>query len=161
MGRLVRILLLGVAGFVGLAVIAAVALSLFFDPNDFRDEISTQVKAATGRDLVIEGDLSLSVFPWIAVNIGRTQLGNAEGFGDEPFLSFEEARLSVRLAPLLFQQTVTWPRRARLHPSPKLPKPPIPVALRHWMLPKSDSVTLRSPSAMPRRARVTPSPDSH
>jgi AsmA protein len=107
MGRLVRILLLGVAGFVGLAVIAAVALSLFFDPNDFRDEISTQVKAATGRDLVIEGDLSLSVFPWIAVNIGRTQLGNAEGFGDEPFLSFEEARLSVRLAPLLFQQTVT------------------------------------------------------
>ena len=107
MGRLVRILLLVVAGFVGLTVIAAVALFLFFDPNDFRDEISAQVKSATGRDLVIEGDLSLSVFPWIAVNIGRTQLGNAEGFGDDPFLSFEEARLSVRLAPLLFQQTVT------------------------------------------------------
>ena len=51
--------------------------------------------------------MSLSVFPWIAVNIGRTQLGNAAGFGDDPFLSFEEARLSVRLAPLLFQQTVT------------------------------------------------------
>lgn len=107
MGRLVRILLLVFAGFVGLAVVAAVALFLFFDPNDFRDEISAQVKEATGRDLVIEGSLSLSVFPWIAVNIGRTQLGNAEGFGDEPFLSFEEARLSVRLAPLLFQQTIT------------------------------------------------------
>ena len=107
MGRLVKILLLVVAGIVGLAVIAAVALFLFFDPNDFRDEISAQVKEATGRDLVIEGDLSLSVYPWIAVNIGRTQLGNAQGFGDRPFLSFEEARLSVRLAPLLFQQTVT------------------------------------------------------
>ncbi len=107
MGRLVKILLLVVAGFVGLVIIGAVALFLFFDPNDFRDEISAQVKGATGRDLVIEGDLSISVFPWIAVNIGRTQLGNAEGFGDEPFLSFEEARLSVRLAPLLFQQTVT------------------------------------------------------
>ena len=107
MGRLVKILLLVVAGFVGLVVIAAVALFLFFDPNDFRDEISAQVKEATGRDLLIEGDLSLSVFPWIAVNIGRTQLGNAEGFGDEPFLSFDEARLSVRLAPLLFQRTVT------------------------------------------------------
>ena len=107
MGRLVRILLFGIVGAIGLAMVAAVALFLFFDPNDFRDEISAQVKAATGRDLVIEGDLSLSVFPWIAVNIGRTQLGNADGFGDEPFLSFEEAKLSVRLAPLLFQQTVT------------------------------------------------------
>jgi len=107
MGRLVRILLLVAAGFIGLVVVAAVALFLFFDPNDFRDDISAQVKEATGRDLIIEGDLSLSVFPWIAVNIGRTTLGNAEGFGDRPFLSFEEAKLSVRLAPLLFQQTVT------------------------------------------------------
>ncbi len=107
MGRLVKILLLVVAGVVGLAVIAAVALFLFFDPNDFRDEISAQVMEATGRELLIEGDLSISVFPWIAVKIGRTQLGNAEGFGDEPFLSFDEARLSVKLAPLLFQQTVT------------------------------------------------------
>jgi AsmA protein len=107
MGRLIKILLLVVAGFVGLAVIAAAALFLFFDPNDFRDDISAQVKKATGRDLLIEGDLSLSVFPWIAVNIGRTELGNAAGFADEPFLSFDEARLSVRLAPLLFQQRVT------------------------------------------------------
>lgn len=107
MGRLIKILLVGVASIVGLVMIGAIALFLFFDPNDFRDEISAEVKKATGRDLIIEGDLSLSVFPWIAVNIGRTQLGNAEGFGDQPFLSFEEARLSVKLAPLLFQQTVT------------------------------------------------------
>jgi AsmA protein len=107
MGRLVRILLLVVAGFIGLAVVAGIALFFFFDPNDFRDDISAQVKEATGRDLLIEGDLSLSVFPWIAVNIGRTELGNAAGFGDKPFLTFEEAKLSVRLAPLLFQQRVT------------------------------------------------------
>ena len=106
MGRLVRTLLLIIAGIVGLAVLASVALFLFFDPNDFRDEISAQVKEVTGRDLVIEGDLSLSFFPWIAVKVGSTRLGNAEGFGDEPFLSFEEARLSVRLMPLLFQQRV-------------------------------------------------------
>jgi AsmA protein len=97
MGRLVRILVLVFAAAVGVAVVAAVALFLFFDPNDFRDDISAQVKQATGRDLVIEGDLSLSVFPWIAVNIGRTRLGNAQGFGDDPFLTFEEARLSVTI----------------------------------------------------------------
>lgn len=107
MGRLVKILLLAIAGIAGLAVLASVALYLFFDPNDFRDEISAEVKEVTGRDLLIEGDLSLSVFPWLAVNIGRTELGNAQGFGDQPFLSFEEAKLSVKLMPLLFRQTVT------------------------------------------------------
>ena len=88
MVRLAKILLILVAAFVGVGILASVALFLFFDPNDFRDEISASVKKETGRDLVIEGDLSLSVFPWIAVEIGRTQLGNAKGFGDEPFLGF-------------------------------------------------------------------------
>ncbi|MCI0518080.1 MAG: AsmA family protein [Woeseiaceae bacterium] len=106
MARLVKIALIGVASLVGLAVIAAVALYVFFDPNDFRDEISSAVKESTGRELRIEGDLSLSVFPWIAVEIGKTSLGNAEGFGDKPFLSFEQARLSVRLMPLLLRQDI-------------------------------------------------------
>jgi AsmA protein len=106
MARLLKILLLLLAAFVGVGVLASIALFLFFDPNDFRGEISDRVKQATGRDLVIEGDISLSVFPWIAIEIGRTRLGNAAGFDDDAFLSFEEARLSVRLLPLLFKQEV-------------------------------------------------------
>ena len=106
MVRLLKILLILVAALVGVGVLASVALFLFFDPNDFRDDISAGVKNATGRDLVIEGDIELSVFPWIAVEIGSTRLGNAEGFGDTPFLSFENARLSVRLLPLLLRQEV-------------------------------------------------------
>lgn len=102
MKRFLKILLVLVVACVGVGMLASIALFLFFDPNDFRDDISAGVKEATGRDLVIEGELSLSLFPWIAIEIGRTQLGNAEGFGDEPFLSFEAARLSVRVMPLLF-----------------------------------------------------------
>lgn len=104
MARLVKILLILLVAVVGVGMLASVALFLFFDPNDFRENISAGVKEATGRDLVIEGDLSLSLFPWIAIEIGRTRLGNAEGFGDEPFLSFEAARLSVRVMPLLFER---------------------------------------------------------
>ncbi|MFQ5548585.1 MAG: AsmA family protein [Woeseia sp.] len=107
MGRAAKLLLVIVAGIVGIVVLVSLALWLFFDPNDFRDEISAQVMDATGRELLIEGDLSLSVFPWVAVNIGSTRLGNAEGFGDEPFLSFAAARLSVRLMPLLIERTVS------------------------------------------------------
>lgn len=106
MVRLLKILLLLIAAIVGVGVLASIALFLFFDPNDFRDDISSAVSASTGRELLIEGDIELSLFPWIAVEIGRTRLGNAEGFGEEPFLSFDNARLSVRLLPLLLRQEI-------------------------------------------------------
>lgn len=107
MARLVKIILLLVAGVIGLGILASVALFLFFDPNDFRQEISDGIKEATGRDLVIEGDLSLSIFPWLAIEVGRTELGNAEGFSDKPFLSFDSARLSVRMLPMILQQEIS------------------------------------------------------
>jgi len=55
---------------------------------------------------VIEGDLHLSLFPWLAIEMGKTELGNAPGFDDTPFASFESARLSVRVMPLLLQRQV-------------------------------------------------------
>ena len=107
MNQLLKTLLIIVAGIVGVIVFASVALFLFFDPNDYRDEISAGVKEVTGRDLTIEGDLSLSIFPWLAIEVGRTELGNAEGFGDEPFMRFEAASLSVRMLPLILSQETT------------------------------------------------------
>lgn len=107
MGGLLKKLLYLVLVVVALCVVAVVAFVLLFDPNDFRDRISAQVKLATGRDLVIEGDLGLSVFPWLAVDVGKSRLGNAPGFGDEPFASFERARLSVRLLPMLLHREVS------------------------------------------------------
>jgi AsmA protein len=104
MGRLLKILLIVLAGLVGLLVIAAIGLLIFFDPNDYRDEIAAEVEKTTGRELTIEGELSLSVFPWLAVEIGRTRLANAQGFGQEPFASFERAELSVRLLPLILRR---------------------------------------------------------
>lgn len=106
MGRLVKILLIVIAAVVAIVVIAAVGLLFFFDPNDYREEIAAKVEEATGRELAIEGDLSLSIFPWLAVEIGQSTLGNAEGFDERPFASFEQARLSVRLMPLIFRQDV-------------------------------------------------------
>lgn len=106
MSRVLKFLLIAVAAIVGIGIVAAIAFVMFFDPNDFRDRISGQVSKATGREFVIEGDLSVSLFPWLAVEIGRSELGNAEGFGTEPFATFDEARLSVRLLPLLLRREV-------------------------------------------------------
>lgn len=107
MGKILKYFLYGVAALVVLLVAAAVSFSLLFEPNDFRDNIADGVRDATGRELVIEGDLDVSLFPWLAIELGRTQLGNAEGFGDEPFVSFDKARLSVRVLPLLLRREVS------------------------------------------------------
>ncbi len=104
MTRLVKTLLITVASVTGIVVLASLALYLFFDPNDYREDISAGVKEATGRDLTIEGDLSLSLFPWLAIKVGRTELGNAAGFSDQPFMRFEKASLSVRMLPLILRQ---------------------------------------------------------
>lgn len=107
MGRLIKLVLWLMAALAGLFVIAAVALYFFFDPNDFRGDISVAVKDRTGRDFVIEGDISLEFFPWLAIEVGETSLGNAPGFGDEPMARFDRARLRVKLLPLLMQRRIT------------------------------------------------------
>ncbi len=107
MGRLLKILAYTIAAFVALLIITAITLSLVFDPNDFREDIAAGVARATGRELIIEGDLEISLFPWLAIDVGRTRLGNAPNFGEEPFASFEQARLSVQVLPLLLRREIS------------------------------------------------------
>lgn len=84
-------------------IIAAALLSirLFVNPNNFKDRIAAAVQQSTGRELKLEGDIKLSVFPWIALELGPASLGNPPGFGDQPFLSFTKAAVRVKLLPLL------------------------------------------------------------
>jgi AsmA protein len=106
MSRPTKILAWLVAAVLAIFALGAIFLVLFFDPNDYRDDLAEAVKERTGRDLMIEGDVSLAFFPWLAIDIGNTTLGNAPGFGDTPFARFDRATLSIRLLPLLFRQDV-------------------------------------------------------
>ena len=83
MSRYASIFAAIIGSLIALFLIAAVAFFLFFDPNDFREDISQAVKEETGRDLVIDGEVRLQLFPWLAIEVGHATLGNAEGFGDE------------------------------------------------------------------------------
>lgn len=99
--RAVKIAAWVVGGIVALIGVALLLIVLFVDPNDYRDDIERLVEQKTGRELTLSGDLKLSVFPWIALEAGPASLGDAPGFGDEPFASIQEARVGVRLLPLL------------------------------------------------------------
>ncbi len=101
MKGLFKFLGLAVGALVLLLVVAAIWLFFIFDPNDFKQTLSDQVAEQTGRDLTVDGDIGLSFFPWLAVELGPARLSNAQGFGDQPFVAIDGARMGVRLVPLL------------------------------------------------------------
>ncbi|WEM41387.1 AsmA family protein [Photobacterium sp. DA100] len=86
------------------AVIGIAALVALVDPNQFKPMIAEQVKKATGRDLVIDGDISWRFFPSIGFDIGKTELRNPPGFAEQNLAQFDQAELSVSVMPLFSQQ---------------------------------------------------------
>src|ERR1700737_833070 len=90
-----------VGGLAVLLVAALLAVWLLVNPNDYKPRIAAAVRDATGRELVLQGDIKLSVFPWIALELGPASLGNPPGFSEQPFLSFKHAAVRARLLPLL------------------------------------------------------------
>ena len=101
MGRLLKIVLSLLASVILLIVIVAISLPFFIDPNDFKTDIQTAVKEQTGRELIIEGNLGLSLFPWLGVSTEKISLGNAQGFSETPFIELTSSDIKVKLLPLL------------------------------------------------------------
>src|SRR3569623_1209703 len=90
-----------VGGLLALLAAAALFIVLTFDPNKYKAEIAAAVSQATGRELTISGDIRLTLFPWLGVELGAMELSNAPGFGSEPFVSITSAAVKVKLLPLL------------------------------------------------------------
>lgn len=89
---------------VALVLAAVIILPLVINPNDYKNEITALVKQQTGRELRIPGDIKLSVFPWLGLQLGAASLSNAPGFGktpfSPPFAEVKAAEVRVRLLPL-------------------------------------------------------------
>jgi AsmA protein len=99
-----RIALKLIFAIIFIIVAGLVALPFIVDPNDYKDEISTQVEKVTGRNLTLQGDIGLSVFPWIALELGPLSLSNAEGFKADAFAKVDAAEIRIKLMPLLKKQ---------------------------------------------------------
>ena len=100
MSKLLKWVLGVVAGIVLLVVLAVIIVPMVVDPNDYRSQITDAVKEQTGRELKLEGDLSVSVFPWAGVRTEGLSLSQpAQIEGD--MLSVDTAQIRVKILPLL------------------------------------------------------------
>ncbi len=92
-------ILWAILGLAALAVLGAVVLTQFVDPDRYRGMIETAVRDATGREPHLKGKLQLSWFPWLAIT---TENGHIAGAPGTPILvSWREARVGARLLPLI------------------------------------------------------------
>lgn len=100
-----RILAVILSGLVLLLAAALIGPS-FVDWNTYKGQITEQVKAASGYDVRIEGDLSLAVLPSPRVTFEKAFISAPNPVKEKTLIAVDEATVSVALFPLLQKRVV-------------------------------------------------------
>ena len=100
MTRTVKWMGVGIAGLLLLAVLAVVLLPALVNLERYRTLLTQRVGRALGRDVAL-GALRVSLWGGIGAEAESIRVGQASGFGAEPFLTAEALRVRVELFPLL------------------------------------------------------------
>lgn len=107
------------AGLLFLSLVTlATLVALFAEPEDFDLDVAAWISERTGREVQILGSLKYEFFPWLGIRVSDLRIAQPEGFdAAPPFLSVKEARVRVRLIPLLMQREVKLDRVEIVRPN--------------------------------------------
>ena len=84
------------------AVVAGGIMALVsIDPDSYKGWMASKFHERTGRTLSLDGDVAVTLYPWLGLEVNEAGIGNAPGFGDAPFLRVDYAKVRVKLLPLL------------------------------------------------------------
>ena len=97
LGKILGIIFLGL---LLLLVGLGFALTHWFDPNDYKDEIRQLARDKANLELTLNGDIGWSLFPWLGLELHQTTLASASS-PEQPFAELRMLGLSVRVLPLL------------------------------------------------------------
>ena len=102
------------------ALVGSITFLLIAAPVDFvRDQMVQQVKAHTGRDLVIAGPTSIALLPQVSVHLADVTLSEPPGMGGAPLLTAQSFAIDVPLLSLLSRQFAV-KRLLLVHPTIEL-----------------------------------------
>jgi len=100
MKHLLKIALTLLGSLIALVLIVILLIIFVIDPNNYKAPIMYFVKNATGRTLNIEGDIKLTFYPWLGLNLGKVSLSNAPGFKAPEFATINQTWVQVKLMSL-------------------------------------------------------------
>ena len=101
MKNLIKRLIVVLVSFLALALIVVIALVLLVDPNKYRDQIAAKASESLNQDLRINGELSWSVWPSLAVELNDVELDNPDHFNARNMLTAERIAVSMELGPMM------------------------------------------------------------
>lgn len=81
-------------------VITGIFLAVF-DANEYKQEVSDLVREQTGRELQFYGDVSLTIYPVLGMELGGMSFSNAPGFGAADMIKVNKASISVDVGSLI------------------------------------------------------------
>lgn len=93
-----------VAALVALIVVGVGIFVATFDVDKYKPDIIQAVKNATGRDLTIQGKLSLSLFPRLAVTVNNVALANAPWGSRKEMIQIGQFSVAVQAIPLIAER---------------------------------------------------------
>ena len=94
-------LLIGVGALVGLVIVALLVAPRLIDVNSYKPALIAAVKQATGRELVIDGPISLTLLPTPEVATTGVRFANAAGARGPQMLDVKSVSVSPSLWALL------------------------------------------------------------
>ncbi len=101
MNKIFKIIGVTLAAAILLALTAIILLLTLVNPNQLKPLIIEQVKARTGRDLILDGSITWKFFPYLGIKIGHMALGNPDGFPQKTFAEIDNGTAGIALLPLL------------------------------------------------------------
>jgi uncharacterized protein involved in outer membrane biogenesis len=93
-----RKLLIGAGAVLGLLIVAALVAPSLIDINKYKPQILAEVKKATGRELVIDGPMSLSILPTPTATVAGVKFFNVPGSKNPNMVEVK----SIMVKPALF-----------------------------------------------------------
>ena len=90
-----------------LVIILVAGVSLFFLPADRIAQLAAdQMRIATGRDVTITGDVSMTLWPTLGVSVDGLEVGNADWSEQGPMLTAENAAIGVDVLAYLTSREI-------------------------------------------------------
>lgn len=91
-----------IAAFLGVVLVGMIAMSWFLNRDALKQAVEDQIRAVTGLDLVVNGNIDVSVFP--ASYVSFHNVGLKGGGSADPALVVDVLTANLRLLPLLLQR---------------------------------------------------------
>jgi len=90
----------------GSLYVLILALPVFFNPNDYKDQLIELVKEKTGKQLEIAGDIQIQTSPWLnaTCTLNKARLAGNSLFTNSTCIASEQTKIELSILPLLLQK---------------------------------------------------------